>query len=138
MTPTCLLWESHLHQIQPVHGQCYILISSTGCTCFLIDGWVKGQFVTTIANIKKVFSALLVKTKPNKHKIPNMHTHSYIYIYIYTHTYRSMPNCIYVYIYIYISLNNIDMVCLHIFVYIPTSCWINFIVSGGNLLMKHP
>ena len=43
---TCCLWASQVHRIQPVHGQGYILISSTGCTCFLIDGWVKGQYVT--------------------------------------------------------------------------------------------
>ena len=45
LTSTCFLWASHLHRIQPVHGQGYILISSTGCTCFLIDGWVEGQYV---------------------------------------------------------------------------------------------
>ena len=47
LTPTCFLWASHLHPIQPVHSQRYTLISSTGCTCSLIDGWVKGQYVTT-------------------------------------------------------------------------------------------
>ena len=35
LTSTCFLWASHLHRIQPVHGQGYILISSTGCTCYL-------------------------------------------------------------------------------------------------------
>ena len=40
LTSTCFLWASHLHQIQPVHNQGYTLISSTGCTCSLIDGWV--------------------------------------------------------------------------------------------------
>ena len=34
-TYTCFLWASHLHPIQPVHSQGYILISSTGCTCYL-------------------------------------------------------------------------------------------------------
>ena len=48
LTPTCFLWASHLYRIQPVHGQGYILISSTRCTCFSIDGWVEGQYVTTI------------------------------------------------------------------------------------------
>ena len=38
---TCFLWASHLHRIQPVHGQGYILISSTGCTCFSIEPWSK-------------------------------------------------------------------------------------------------
>ena len=46
LMPTCFLWVSHLHRIQPVHGQGYILISSTGCTSFLIDDWVEGQYVT--------------------------------------------------------------------------------------------
>ena len=40
LTSTCFLWASHLHRIQPVHR------SSTGCTCFSIDGWVEGQYVT--------------------------------------------------------------------------------------------
>ena len=35
LTFTCFLWASHLHRIQPVHGQGYILISSTGYTCYL-------------------------------------------------------------------------------------------------------
>ena len=35
LTPTCFLWASHLHPVQPVHCQDYILISSTGCTCYL-------------------------------------------------------------------------------------------------------
>ena len=46
LTPTCFLWASHLHPIQTVHSQGYTLISSTGCTCSLIDGWVEGQYVT--------------------------------------------------------------------------------------------
>ena len=46
LTPTSFLWASHLHPIQPVHSQGYTLISLTGCTCSLIDGWVKGQYVT--------------------------------------------------------------------------------------------
>ena len=40
LTPTCLLWASHLYRIQPVQSQGYTLISSNGCTCSLIDGWV--------------------------------------------------------------------------------------------------
>ena len=39
-------WVSQLHRIQPIHGQGYILKSSTGSTRFLIDGRVKGQYVT--------------------------------------------------------------------------------------------
>ena len=45
-TYTCFLWASHLHPIQTVHSQGYTLISSTGCTCFSIDGLVEGQYVT--------------------------------------------------------------------------------------------
>ena len=45
---TCFPWASHLHRIQPVHCQGYILMSSTGCTCSLIDSWVEGQYVTEI------------------------------------------------------------------------------------------
>ena len=46
LIPTYFLWASHLHPIQSVHSQGYTLISSTGCTCSLIDGWVGGQYVT--------------------------------------------------------------------------------------------
>ena len=46
LMPTCFLWASHLHPIQPIHSQGYTLISSTRCTCSLIDGWVEGQYVT--------------------------------------------------------------------------------------------
>ena len=46
LTATCFLWASHLHPIQSVHSQVYTLISSTGFTCSLIDGWVGGQYVT--------------------------------------------------------------------------------------------
>ena len=35
LTSTCFPWASQLHRIQLVHGQGYILISSTGCTCYL-------------------------------------------------------------------------------------------------------
>ena len=46
LTPTYFLWASYLHWIQPVHSQGYPFISSTGCTCSLIDCWVGGQYVT--------------------------------------------------------------------------------------------
>ena len=46
LTSTCFLWASHLHPIQPVHSQGYTLISSTGCACSLIDGWIGVQYVT--------------------------------------------------------------------------------------------
>ena len=48
LTFTCFLWASHLHPIQPVHGQGYILMSSTGCACFSIDGWAESQYVTRV------------------------------------------------------------------------------------------
>ena len=48
LSPSCFLWALHLHWIQPIHGQGYILISLTRCTCFSIDGWVEGQYVTQV------------------------------------------------------------------------------------------
>ena len=48
LTPTWFLWVSHLHPVQPVPGQGYILMSSTGCTCFSIDVWAEGQYVTRL------------------------------------------------------------------------------------------
>ena len=51
LTPTCFLWALHLHPIQPVHSQGYTLISSTGFTYFLIDGWVEDQYVTSFKNV---------------------------------------------------------------------------------------
>ena len=53
LMPTCFLWASHLHPIQSVYSQGYTLISSTGCTCSLIDGWVGGQYVTESSNETK-------------------------------------------------------------------------------------
>ena len=50
LTPTDFMWASHLHPIQPVHSQGYTLISSTGCTCSLIDGWVGSQYITAWAH----------------------------------------------------------------------------------------
>ena len=38
----------------------------------------------------------------------------------------------------HISLNNIDLFCLHIFIYLVSSCRIDFIVFGVNWLMKLP
>ena len=46
LTPTCFLWVSHLHRIQSVHSQGYTQISSTRCTCSLIDCWGGSQYVT--------------------------------------------------------------------------------------------
>ena len=48
LTATCFLWASHLYPIQLVDSQGYTLISSTGCTCSLIDGWVGGQYTKDI------------------------------------------------------------------------------------------
>ena len=50
LTSTYFPWVSHLRPIQPVHSQGYTLISSTGCTCSLIDGWVGGQYATNSAD----------------------------------------------------------------------------------------
>ena len=38
----------------------------------------------------------------------------------------------------HISLNNIDIFYLHIFVYVLSSCRIDFMVSGENWLTKLP
>ena len=54
LTAICFLWASHLLPIQPVHIQGYTLISSTGCTSSLIDGWVGGQYVTYLQLTKQV------------------------------------------------------------------------------------
>ena len=60
LTSTCFLWASHLHRIQPVHRS---VISSTGCTCFLIDGSVEGQYVTkTVCKINFLKNSLCVGT----------------------------------------------------------------------------
>ena len=70
LTSTCFLWASHLHPIQPVHSQGYTLISSTGCTSSLIDGWVEGQYVTQgVTNIKRI------STRKNEQRIQ---TNTYI------------------------------------------------------------
>ena len=60
LTPTCFLWASHLHWIQPVHTQSYILMSSAGCTCSLIDGWVEGQYDTVLSHNRVYISANIV------------------------------------------------------------------------------
>ena len=61
LTSTCVLCASHLHPIQPVHGQGYTLISSTGCTCFSIDDWAEGQYVTSVYII--VFGKLFTRER---------------------------------------------------------------------------
>ena len=60
LTSTCFLWVSHLHPIQPVHSQGYTLISSIRCTCSLIDGWVRGQYVTVIKYVNCIFALTCV------------------------------------------------------------------------------
>ena len=55
LTSICFLWTSHLHLIQPLHSQGYTLISSTGCTCSLIDGWVEGQYVIFLGSLNWVW-----------------------------------------------------------------------------------
>ena len=67
LTPTCFLWASHLHPIQPVHSQSYTPISSTRCTRSLIDGWVKGQYVTH--RQQTIFCVTLPRSVPrSQHK----------------------------------------------------------------------
>ena len=56
LTCTRFLWASRLHPIQPVHCQGYTLISSTECTCPLIDGWLGGQYVTMMLIFLKAMS----------------------------------------------------------------------------------
>ena len=53
LTYTCFLWAST--------GQGDIPISSTGCTCFLIDSWVEGQYVTYpfVKQSKRAWTILL-------------------------------------------------------------------------------
>ena len=51
--------------------------------------------------------------------------------------------CVYVYLasissLMHISWKNVDKFCLHLFVYILSSCRIDFMVSDGNWLMKLP
>ena len=47
--PTCFLWAyPSAPNSTTSTGQGDIPISSTGCTCFLIDGSVKGQYVTVL------------------------------------------------------------------------------------------
>ena len=47
LMPTCFLWAyASAPNSTTSTGQGDILISSTGCTYFLIDGSVKGQYVT--------------------------------------------------------------------------------------------
>ena len=63
LTSTCFLWTSNLHPVQPIHSQGYTLISSTGCTCSLIDGWVKGQYVTYAAGLRDLNSSRPYQTE---------------------------------------------------------------------------
>ena len=58
MTTTCFLWALHLHPIQPVHGQGYTLLSSTGCTCLPIDGWAERQYVTCRLQVQTWLQAI--------------------------------------------------------------------------------
>ena len=47
LTSTFYPWASQLNRIQPVHGQ--------GCPCFLIDGWIEGQYVTKWSTNSRVW-----------------------------------------------------------------------------------
>ena len=68
LTPSCFLWASQLHPSQPIHSQGYTLISSTGCTCSLIIGWVGGQYVTSLQRL--IYA--LKPTSPNQIYILNI------------------------------------------------------------------
>ena len=64
LASTCFLRASHLHPIQLVHSQDYTLISSTGCTCSLIDGWVGGQFVTlAVTRVTCILRYFIIETR---------------------------------------------------------------------------
>ena len=52
LTPTCFLWALHVHRIQPIHrSRWHLQYLRLECTCFLIDGWVEGQYVTILWHI---------------------------------------------------------------------------------------
>ena len=53
LIPTCFLWASHLHPIQPVHSHGYTLISSTGCTCYL-HTWISYLTAWPRVNMQQV------------------------------------------------------------------------------------
>ena len=61
LTTTCFLWASNLHPIQPVHSQGNTQISSTGCTCSLIDGWVESQYATFSFRIEITYKLSTIK-----------------------------------------------------------------------------
>ena len=46
LSSTCFLCCRNCTEFNPSTGQGDTPISSTRCTCFLIDGWVEGQYVT--------------------------------------------------------------------------------------------
>ena len=84
LSSTCFLWASQLHRIQPVHGQ-GILISSTGCTCFLIDGWIEGQYVTERVSE----SGKSVQAVQEDNDDGDIYIYIYIYIFIALRTYQN-------------------------------------------------
>ena len=66
LIPTCFLWASHQHPIQPVHCQGYTLISSTRCTCSSIDGWVERQYVTLWLQTQREDGANSTRQRPTQ------------------------------------------------------------------------
>ena len=49
LTPTCSCVHRNFTKFNSSIGQGDTSISSTGCTYFLIDGWVEGQYVTPVS-----------------------------------------------------------------------------------------
>ena len=50
LTPPASCGRRNRTEFNPSTGEGDTPISSTGCTCFLIDGWVEGQYVTKISS----------------------------------------------------------------------------------------
>ena len=69
---TCFLWAYASAAITTTStSQGDIRIYSTGCTCFLIDGSVEGQYVTIWPNVLVYLKVILLRTKTLilKHRI---------------------------------------------------------------------
>ena len=60
-------------EFNPSTGQGYILMSSTGCICFSIDGWVEGQYVTPS---RALFCAPFVPVSYTRSGSPSEPSHS--------------------------------------------------------------
>ena len=76
LTPTCFLWASHLHPIQPIHSQGYTLISLTRCTCYLHRCI---SYLTAQPRVN-MFTCIICK---NKKGIRVNNSNSFFFIYIF-------------------------------------------------------